>query len=42
MHELPVEAYTSKEWFDMEMEYLFSKTWQFAGFVEDVPIQVIL
>ncbi|WP_196888551.1 aromatic ring-hydroxylating oxygenase subunit alpha [Aureivirga sp. CE67] len=37
MHTLPVEAYTSQKWFDMEMKYLFSTTWQFAGFVEDVP-----
>ncbi|MGB1296316.1 MAG: aromatic ring-hydroxylating oxygenase subunit alpha [Flavobacteriales bacterium] len=36
MHELPVSAYTSKEWFDIEMKHLFSTTWQFAGFVEDV------
>ena len=36
MHVLPVEAYTSQEWFDVEMEHVFSKTWQFAGFIEDV------
>ena len=36
MHELPVSAYTSKDWFDLEMEHIFSKTWQFAGLVEDV------
>ena len=36
MHKLPVEAYTSQEWFDLEMKHLFSKTWQFAGLVEDV------
>ncbi|SEE59436.1 Rieske 2Fe-2S family protein [Tenacibaculum sp. MAR_2010_89] len=36
MHVLPVEAYTSKEWFDLEMKTLFSTTWQFAGLVEDV------
>jgi Rieske 2Fe-2S family protein len=36
MHALPVEAYTSKEWFDKEMKHLFSTTWQFAGLVEDV------
>lgn len=36
MHALPVEAYTSQEWFDLEMKHVFSKTWQFAGFVEDV------
>ena len=37
MHALPVEAYTSQEWFDLEMKHVFSKTWQFAGLVEDVP-----
>lgn len=36
MHVLPVKAYTSQEWFDVEMEHIFSKTWQFAGLVEDV------
>jgi Rieske 2Fe-2S family protein len=36
MHVLPVEAYTSQEWLDIELKYLFSTTWQFAGFVEDV------
>ncbi|WP_299247367.1 aromatic ring-hydroxylating dioxygenase subunit alpha [uncultured Aquimarina sp.] len=36
MHELPVSAYTSKEWFDLEMKHIFSKTWQFAGLVEDI------
>lgn len=36
MHVLPVEAYTSKQWFDLEMRTLFSTTWQFAGLVEDI------
>lgn len=36
MHALPVEAYTSEEWFHLEMKHIFSKTWQFAGLVEDV------
>ncbi|MGH1378945.1 MAG: aromatic ring-hydroxylating oxygenase subunit alpha [Alphaproteobacteria bacterium] len=36
IHHLPVEAYTSKEWFDKEQELIFSKTWFFAGFVEDI------
>lgn len=36
MHALPVEAYTSQEWFDAELKYIFSTTWQFAGLVEDV------
>ena len=33
---LPVEAYTSQEWFDKEQKLIFSKVWQFAGFVEDI------
>ena len=33
---LPVEAYTYQEWFDKEQKYIFSRTWQFAGFVEDL------
>ncbi|MGB1316671.1 MAG: aromatic ring-hydroxylating oxygenase subunit alpha [Flavobacteriales bacterium] len=33
---LPKEAYTSQEWFKKEQKEIFSKTWQFAGFVEDV------
>ena len=33
---LPVEAYTSQDWFDREMETIFSQTWQMAGFVEDL------
>ena len=36
MHVLPTEAYTSKEWFDLEQKHIFSTTWQFAGLVEDV------
>ncbi|MGB0891126.1 MAG: aromatic ring-hydroxylating oxygenase subunit alpha [Flavobacteriaceae bacterium] len=36
MHALPVEAYTSQKWFDLEMKTVFSTTWQFAGLVEDV------
>ena len=36
MHVLPVEAYTSKEWYDLEMKHIFSKSWQFAGLIEDV------
>ncbi len=27
---LPVEAYTSEEWFKREQEELFSKVWTFA------------
>ena len=33
---LPMEAYTSQEWFNKEQKYIFSNTWQFAGFVEDL------
>jgi len=33
---LPVDAYTSKEWFDREQERIFSRVWRFAGFVEDI------
>lgn len=33
---LPVEAYTSQEWFDLEMKHIFGDTWQFAGLIEDV------
>lgn len=33
---LPVEAYTSREWFDREQERIFSRTWACAGFAEDV------
>ena len=36
MHKLPVSAYTSQDWFDREQEKIFSRTWQYAGFVEDV------
>jgi len=33
---LPVEAYTSQEWFDQEQRNIFGNSWQFAGFVEDI------
>lgn len=33
---LPKAAYTDQAWFDKEQAEIFSKTWQFAGFVEDV------
>ena len=35
-HLLPVEAYTSQEWFDREQDLIFSKTWAYAGLMEDV------
>ena len=36
MSVLPVEAYTSQEWFDREQRIIFGNSWQFAGFPEDV------
>lgn len=36
LHRLPVEAYTSQEWFDREQESVFSRTWRYAGFAEDI------
>ena len=33
---LPPEAYTSRHWFDREQAAIFSRTWQLAGFVEDL------
>ena len=33
---LPQRAYTDPEWFAWEQEHLFSKVWQFAGFIEDL------
>ena len=36
MHLLPVEAYTSQEWFDREQERIFSKVWCYAGLKEDI------
>ena len=33
---LPKEAYTSEDWFKNEQKEVFSATWQFAGFVEDI------
>lgn len=34
---LPIEAYTSQEWFAKEQKLLFSNIWQFAGMMEDIP-----
>lgn len=36
MHVLPTEAYTSQEWFDQEQAHIFSRTWRFAGLMEDL------
>lgn len=33
---LPIEAYTTDEWFQREQAELFGSVWQFGGFVEDV------
>lgn len=33
---LPVEAYTSYDWYRKEQELIFGNTWQFAGFIEDI------
>jgi len=33
---LPVEAYTSQEWFDKEQKIIFGNSWQFAGLAEDI------
>ncbi|MEM8932355.1 MAG: aromatic ring-hydroxylating dioxygenase subunit alpha [Acidobacteriota bacterium] len=33
---LPVEAYTSSDWFAREQREIFSKTWRFAGLAEDL------
>lgn len=33
---LPPEAYTAQDWFDREQWSIFERTWQFAGFVEDL------
>jgi phenylpropionate dioxygenase-like ring-hydroxylating dioxygenase large terminal subunit len=34
-YHLPVEAYTSLEWFERERRELFDHTWQFAGMSDD-------
>lgn len=36
MHVLPVEAYLSQAWFNHEQKTIFSRTWQFAGFREEI------
>ena len=36
LHRLPVEAYTGQAWFEREQEAIFSRTWAYAGFAEDV------
>ncbi len=34
---LPVSAYTSQEWFDLEQKLIFSRVWSLGGFPEDLP-----
>ena len=34
---LPVEAYTTQEWFEREQRDLFSNVWHFVGMESDVP-----
>ena len=36
LHRLPVEAYTGQDWFEDELAAIFSRTWAYAGFAEDV------
>lgn len=36
LHHLPVHAYTSQDWFDREQRTIFSNTWRYAGFMEDI------
>lgn len=36
LHKLPVAAYTSQDWFDREQDRIFSRTWRYAGFMEDI------
>ena len=33
---LPIEAYTSQQWFDQEQKIIFGNSWQFAGLAEDI------
>jgi nitrite reductase/ring-hydroxylating ferredoxin subunit len=35
--EIAVERYTSREWFDREVERLWKRVWQMAGREEDIP-----
>jgi len=36
-NQLPIDAYTSSEFFLLEQKHIFSTTWAFAGFIEDLP-----
>ncbi|MCY3899566.1 MAG: hypothetical protein OXF86_13405 [Caldilineaceae bacterium] len=33
---LPVAAYTSQAWYDLEQARIFSRSWACAGFVEEI------
>lgn len=33
---LPTHAYHRPDWFEREQKLIFEKTWQFAGFTEDL------
>ncbi len=35
-YHLPVEAYTSSEWFERERQELFDRTWQYVGMADDL------
>ena len=35
--EIPLERYTSREWFDLEVERLWKRAWQMAAREEDLP-----
>ena len=35
--DIPVERYISKDWFDLEVERLWRRVWQFACREEDIP-----
>jgi phenylpropionate dioxygenase-like ring-hydroxylating dioxygenase large terminal subunit len=35
--EIPVERYTSRQWFDLEVELLWKRVWQMACREEDIP-----
>ena len=36
LHRLPVAAYTDRDWFGHEQELIFSRSWHYAGLMEDV------
>ena len=36
-HDIPVERFTSDEFWDLEQKYLWPKSWVLAGRAEDIP-----